>query len=104
MFNKSAGAMNSSAPQHVDNTVLRKALSNIKADTPENFVLEALKQTPKRDGIHTVWNGLNAELKTRFGMDTEAAKACTTRMKLEGLIDGHPVTGGYKIFIIGYRD
>jgi hypothetical protein len=104
MFNKPAGAMNTSAPQHVENTVLRKALENIKADTPEDFVLQALMQAPKKDGIHVVWNGLNTELKKRFNYDTDAAKRCTAAMKEAGLIDGHPVKGGYKIFLIGYRD
>lgn len=93
--NKPAGETITSTP-HVEASVLRKALKNIKADTPEDFVLQALLQTPKKDGIHVVWNGLNAELKDRFNCDPQAV---TKAMKDSGLITGHPVTGGYKIFL-----
>lgn len=72
-------------------TVIHKAIRNLKAETPEELVLGALAN---RDGLHTVFSGLNDELRVRFGVDPVDI---TERMVTAKLIQGRPAKKGYWI-------
>jgi hypothetical protein len=72
-------------------SVIHKAIRNIKAETPEELVTSALAN---RDGLHTVFSGLNDELRTRFGADPIEV---TESMINDGLIDGRPAKRGFWI-------
>lgn len=72
-------------------SVIHKAIRNIKAETPEDLVLGAIAN---RNGLHTVFSGLNDELRTRFGADPVEV---TEKMINNGLIKGRPAKRGFWI-------
>jgi hypothetical protein len=73
------------------NTIIHKAIRNLKAETPEELVINALAN---REGLHTVFSGLNEELRDRFGADPVAV---TEGMISDGLINGRPAKRGFWI-------
>jgi hypothetical protein len=72
-------------------TVIHKAIRNLEANTPEELVIGALAN---RSGIHTVFSGLNEELRNRFGADPIDV---TEKMMNAGLIKGRPAKKGFWI-------
>lgn len=71
--------------------VVKKAVRSIKASSPQEFVLKALAN---REGLHTVFSGLNDELRTRFEVDP---KDITNGMIADGLIAGRLARKGFWI-------
>lgn len=89
-------SMNGSKPEdgkkvYEKSTVVHKAIRNLKAETPEELVLGALAN---RDGLHTVFSGLNDELRVRFGADPIDI---TEKMISAGQIKGRPAKRGFWI-------
>ena len=78
-------------PLYEKSSILHKAIRSIQADDAEDLVLKALKG---RVGVHTVYSGLNQELRDRFGADpVEISESLINK----GLINGRPAKGGFYI-------
>lgn len=72
-------------------TVVHKAIRDIKAVDPKELDMKALAN---RNGLHTVFSGLNEEIRSRFNIDP---KVVTNDMINEGLIEGRPAKKGFWI-------
>lgn len=51
---------------------------------------------PERLGMNVVATGYNAEFEKRFG---EPSRQTLDAMQAEGVINGHPVRGGYMVYL-----
>jgi len=82
--------MNGKAPRVY---VTESELQEIKATTPEELVLKAIDLSVSKgnDGIHVVYSGLNALIKSRFGKE---GKAVTESLEKAGKIKISAIKGG----------
>lgn len=72
-------------------SVVHKNIKNIQAENAKDLVLKALAN---REGLHTVFSGLNEEIRDRFSEDPVTV---TNSLIANGSITGRPIKGGFYI-------
>jgi len=70
-----------------------QATSTISGDTAPEYIMNVLKAglVPQGHGLHTVFSGLNGQIRKRFGFDPMDV---TSEMAQKGLITVRPAKGG----------
>jgi len=75
------GTTGTGTPVYEKSAEVHKAIRNIKADNAEELVIKSLAG---RTGLHTVFSGLNDEIRTRYNLDPVKV---TNDMIANGILD-----------------
>lgn len=87
----SIGGNAPATPAYEKSAVVHKAIKALTAENAEELVLKTLVN---RKGVHTVFSGLNDEIRSRYGVNPVEV---TNRMIEKGQIKGRPAKRGFYI-------